>query len=156
VITLGIITVIASGGGGGGTDDNDNNTTLTYKVTYNANSANSGAFPADSTGYKQGDTVTVLGNTGSLAKIGYYFTGWNTAADGTGTSYSQGQTFIMGSVNVLLYAKWEENSWTTKTSMPTARAELGVAMVNDKIYAIGGISGSTLSTVEEYNPLTDL
>jgi hypothetical protein len=29
VITLGIITVIASGGGGGGTDDNDNNTTLT-------------------------------------------------------------------------------------------------------------------------------
>jgi uncharacterized repeat protein (TIGR02543 family) len=158
VITLGIITIIASGGGGGGTDDNDdnNNTTLTYKVTYNANSANSGAVPADSTSYEQGDAVTVLGNTGNLAKIGYYFTGWNTTADGTGTSYSQGQTFTMGSVNVILYAKWEETSWTTKTSMPTARAELGVASVNDKIYAIGGISGSTLSTIEEYDPLTDL
>jgi hypothetical protein len=43
----------------------------------------------------------------------------------------------------------------TLSPLPTARAELGVATVNGKIYAIGGISGSTLSTVEEYNPLTN-
>jgi N-acetylneuraminic acid mutarotase len=34
------------------------------------------------------------------------------------------------------------DSWTTKTSMPTARAQLGVAVVNGKIYAIGGENNS--------------
>ena len=37
-----------------------------------------------------GATVTVLGNTGSLVKTGYTFTGWNTAANGSGTSYTAG------------------------------------------------------------------
>ena len=32
--------------------------------------------------YLAGATVTVLGNTGSLVKTGYTFTGWNTAANG--------------------------------------------------------------------------
>src|SRR5262245_60291833 len=46
-------------------------------------------------------------------------------------------------------------TWTTKTPMPTPRTEFGVATVNNKIYAIGGYSGSVLRTVEEYDPLTD-
>lgn len=49
-----------------------------------------------------------------------------------------------------------ENSWTTKKPMPTARGGLGVAVVNGKIYAIGGSNGDTqLSVNEEYNPVTD-
>ena len=49
-----------------------------------------------------------------------------------------------------------ENSWTTKTQMPTARSELGVAVVNGKIYAIGGINADGyLNTNEEYDPATD-
>jgi N-acetylneuraminic acid mutarotase len=49
-----------------------------------------------------------------------------------------------------------ENSWTTKKPMPTARGGLGVAVVNDKIYAIGGVSNDTqLAVNEEYNPVTD-
>ena len=47
------------------------------------------------------------------------------------------------------------DEWTVLSSMPTARSELGVASVNGKIYAIGGISASTLPDVEEYDPLTD-
>jgi N-acetylneuraminic acid mutarotase len=41
--------------------------------------------------------------------------------------------------------------------MPTARGGFGVAVVNGKIYAIGGINGDNepLNTVEEYNPVTD-
>ena len=54
----------------------------------------------------------------------------------------------------------KENSWTTKASMPTARAQLGVAVVNGKIYAIGGgnntAAGPTvLSVNEEYDPATN-
>jgi N-acetylneuraminic acid mutarotase len=49
-----------------------------------------------------------------------------------------------------------ENSWATKTPMPTARGGLGVAVVNGKIYAIGGFDGVTqLAVNEEYNPVTD-
>lgn len=45
--------------------------------------------------------------------------------------------------------------WTSKKPMPTPRTEFGVATVNNKIYAIGGYSGSVLQTVEEYDPTTD-
>jgi hypothetical protein len=49
-----------------------------------------------------------------------------------------------------------ENSWTIKKSMPTARGGLGVAVVNDQIYAIGGSNNDTqLGVTEEYNPVTD-
>ena len=52
------------------------------------------------------------------------------------------------------------DSWTEKAPMPTARGELGVASVNGKIYAIGGLSqndlsGELLGTNEEYDPATN-
>lgn len=82
----------------------------TYTVTYDGNGSTGGTVPVSSTSYKQGDTVTVLGNIGSLVNIQYgislTFQGWNTKANCSGTSYSPGQTFTMGSANVTLYAKW--------------------------------------------------
>jgi N-acetylneuraminic acid mutarotase len=54
-----------------------------------------------------------------------------------------------------------ENSWTTKASMQTARAQLGVAAVNGKIYAIGGGNNSVtggpnvLNVNEEYDAATN-
>ena len=78
----------------------------TYAVTYNGNGSTGGAVPVDANNYQQGATVTVLGNTGSLVKTGYTFSGWNTAANGTGTSYAAAVTFTMGTANVTLYAQW--------------------------------------------------
>jgi N-acetylneuraminic acid mutarotase len=37
----------------------------------------------------------------------------------------------------------ENNSWSMGASMPTARAQLGVAVANDKLYAIGGTHSRT-------------
>ena len=79
-----------------------------YTVIYNGNTNTSGYFPTDkSSPYVVGSTVTVLGNSGSpaLAKSGFTFTGWNTAANGSGTSYSQGNTFVI-TANITLYARW--------------------------------------------------
>ncbi len=46
--------------------------------------------------------------------------------------------------------------WTTKASMPTPRARLGVVAVGNIIYAIGGRSAAGLSpAVEAYDPTTD-
>ena len=78
----------------------------TYTVTYNSNGASSGSAPDDSAAYRNGDTVTVLSNTGSLARSGYTFAGWNTASNGSGTQRAIGSTFTMGSANVTLYAEW--------------------------------------------------
>jgi N-acetylneuraminic acid mutarotase len=50
-------------------------------------------------------------------------------------------------------ASTDENSWITKQPMSTARSGLGVAVVNGKIYAIGGDGGSNVT--EEYNPVTN-
>lgn len=77
----------------------------TFSVTYNGNSNTSGAVPTDSNAYASGATVTVLGNTGSLAKTGSTFNGWNTAANGSGTTYQSGNTFAI-SANTTLYARW--------------------------------------------------
>jgi N-acetylneuraminic acid mutarotase len=51
-----------------------------------------------------------------------------------------------------------EDSWTTLEPMPTARAGLGVAVVDGKIYAIGGDRDGTVGwtgITEMYDPATD-
>jgi N-acetylneuraminic acid mutarotase len=50
----------------------------------------------------------------------------------------------------------EENSWTSKAPMHVARSSLRVAVVNGKIYAIGGgAENGVVGTNEEYDPATD-
>jgi len=49
----------------------------------------------------------------------------------------------------------EEDTWTTKADMPTARGGLSTSVVNGKIYAFGGWRISYLPQVEVYDPLTD-
>ncbi|WP_082053102.1 S-layer homology domain-containing protein [Gordoniibacillus kamchatkensis] len=83
----------------------------TYTVTYNGNGATSGSVPTDSGTYAPGVTVSVYGNTGNLVKTGYTFAGWNTATDGSGTSYAPGTSFTMGTANVTLYAKWNYTNY---------------------------------------------
>jgi len=89
----------------------------TYTVTYNGNGNDGGSVPTDSNNYPTGATVTVLGNTGSLVKTGYTFAGWNTAAGGSGTSYSAGNTFPMGAANVTLYARWTDKNPPTDINL---------------------------------------
>ena len=79
-----------------------------YNVTYFGNTSTSGIPPVDaSSPYTGGTSVTILGNSGSpvLAKTGYQFAGWNTAADGSGTNYVGGNTFTINA-NTTLYAQW--------------------------------------------------
>jgi uncharacterized protein (TIGR02145 family)/uncharacterized repeat protein (TIGR02543 family) len=83
--------------------------TDSFTITYNGNGNTGGTVPIDPAAYVTGATVTVKTNSGTLLKTGATFAGWNTAADGSGTSYAAASTFTMGSANVMLYAKWTQN-----------------------------------------------
>ena len=78
-----------------------------YTLTYSGNGNDTGTAPVDpASPYFEGATVTVLANTGGLAKNGFAFAGWNTTADGTGTTYAPGESFPMPGSAVTLHAVW--------------------------------------------------
>ncbi|TFG60247.1 MAG: hypothetical protein E4H36_12400, partial [Spirochaetales bacterium] len=81
-------------------------------VTYNGNGNTGGTVPADPARYEEGASVTVPDNTGNLTRTGYMFAGWNTQADGGGIAYTAGETFTMGTSDVILYAAWPVISYT--------------------------------------------
>jgi uncharacterized repeat protein (TIGR02543 family) len=82
-------------------------TTSPYLVTYDANGATGGSVPAAPTNYPGGVQVPILGQ-GSITRPGYTFLGWNSASDGTGSSYVSGFTFT--SKTATLYANWAPGS----------------------------------------------
>lgn len=84
----------------------------TYTITYNGNGNTSGDVPIDSNEYFSESIATVANNTGLLSKTGYTFSGWNTNAEGTAVSYDEGDTFSIGSLDIILYAKWSPNDYS--------------------------------------------
>jgi uncharacterized repeat protein (TIGR02543 family) len=85
-----------------------------YTVQYDPNGATGPGGFSNPTGlpapqymspYTATTSITISGNTGSLSKTGFTFSGWNTAADGSGTDYAAGATYN-GGASLILYAKW--------------------------------------------------
>jgi uncharacterized repeat protein (TIGR02543 family) len=80
----------------------------------------------------------VAENTGNLVKFGYTFAGWNTAANGSGTSVPAGSAFP-ASTSTTLYATWTPSSsgltpsFNTNTSNPIG-VLAGTAYVINNVY----------------------
>lgn len=77
---------------------------VTVTLTYDINGGR-GETPGDQTGFVDQD-VTVAEGTG-FEREGATFAGWNTVADGSGTSYPPGALFNLGSAGGLLFAQWK-------------------------------------------------
>jgi uncharacterized repeat protein (TIGR02543 family) len=114
-----------------------------YTVTYDPNGSTSGTAPGVSS-YAAGSTVTVLGNPGSLAKSGSTFSGWNALPNGSGTNYSQGNTFTINA-NTTLHAKW------TLASIPLPPTALSSVGGDEEAY----ILFTQVGTVTNYEYSTD-
>ncbi|NLP48487.1 MAG: InlB B-repeat-containing protein, partial [Clostridiales bacterium] len=89
----------------------------TYTVEYNANNATGGTVPSSHSHTIGGGSNNLASNSGSLARTGYSFAGWNTKADGTGTDYTAGASNVgdlstTPNATVTLYAKWQGNAHT--------------------------------------------
>lgn len=78
----------------------------TYTVTYDANGG-SGTMTDKNSPYAYGAAATVL--TNGFTRSRYTFTGWNTQADGKGTSCKAGDSIDVTG-NIVLYAQWSKNS----------------------------------------------
>lgn len=78
----------------------------TYTVSYSGNGSTSGTAPTDTKQYESGEKATVMAKPSNLARAGYAFEGWNTEADGTGTSYKEGELITIAG-DVTLYAQWK-------------------------------------------------
>jgi len=112
-------------------DNNSGIINLTWKsITFNGNGNTSGSIPSI-INCIQGSTFTAPGNTGGLVKAGYSFTGWNTSANGSGTTYTQGQTFKIGTSGITLYAKWA-SAWTTLIT--ASYGDIGIFMDTNNFY----------------------
>lgn len=73
-------------------------------VTFNSNDGSSQSnYQAVSSG------VSTALSSNSFSRTGYTFSGWNTATNGSGTSYADGAN-ISTSASVTLYAQWSFNS----------------------------------------------
>ena len=116
----------------GGTISNvTSNITLTakwiarYTVSYNGNGHNTGTAPATVT-VDSGGSTTAAANP--FTKTGSTFTGWNTAANGSGTSYAAGATISNITSNITLYAQWQGNPTITfNANKPTGAGSANVA-----------------------------
>lgn len=100
-------------------------------VTFNANG-----------GSGEMDVETVEQNVASklsknvFTRTGYTFDGWNTKADGTGTSYTDEQSVAFGK-DVTLYAKWKANKYTITYLINSDEHINDVSYPVDYIYGIG-------------------
>lgn len=74
----------------------------TYTVTFNGNGSDGGSMANQN--YVTGTTANLTAN--AFTQTGYTFSGWNTSADGLGTSYANSALYTMGTANVTLFAQW--------------------------------------------------
>ena len=75
-------------------------------LAYNANGGNGAPSLVVAT---TDSSVTVSSTVPT--RSGYTFTGWNTAANGSGTAYSSSTTFTMPTSHLTLYAQWTPTSY---------------------------------------------
>jgi uncharacterized repeat protein (TIGR02543 family) len=128
-------------------------------ITYSSNGATSGSAPCDATSFATGDTVTVLGNIGTMTKTGYNFAGWNTQDDGLGITYAPGATFIKGNSDVTLYAIWLDNrlTYTISGSILTVTGLTGASYsLNGAVVIVGGVTAISNNAFANCSRLTSI
>ena len=78
----------------------------TLTINFNGNGSTGGSTASQQ--IAAGSTASLT--TNSFTRTGYVFTGWNTAADGSGTSYADGADYTVttatGDATITLYAQW--------------------------------------------------
>ena len=108
----------------------------TFSVTYSPNGGTGGTTDADIT---SGTQYTVKSDTDvGVTRTGYTFASWNTAANGSGTTYQAGNNLTV-TADVTLYAQWTPLPTFSVTYNPNG----GTGGTTD-----GGITSGTQYTIK--------
>lgn len=115
----------------------EDQTTTNIEITFDSNGGN-GTMNKQSIPYNTSETI----NDNAYTRIGFIFSGWNTASDGSGTSYSN-ESNITLTENITLYAQW--------TAIPVISSVISSIPTSSSTQTYKGatitISGSTLSGI---------
>ena len=121
-------------------------TPIAYTITYAGNSNTGGTVPTNASTYNIGNSVTVAGNPNSLVRTGYSFAGWTDNSSGTGTVYTSGTGYTVGSANITFTAKWSANTYTV-TYNPNGGSGEGSAISDTYTTAGTAITFPTVGTL---------
>jgi uncharacterized repeat protein (TIGR02543 family) len=119
-----------------------------YAISFNTNGAPTGSTPSSGNYTTGGIAYTVPGNTGGLENPGFSFAGWNTRADGTGTTYGPGtaNTSYSGLAALPLFAKWTAGTFPITFDANGALSGIvpidGSYTTGDPAYPIPGNDGN--------------
>ena len=114
------------------------------QITFSGNSNTGGSAPAAVTAIGS-NPATLATNSGNLTRTGYTFAGWNSAADGTGTSYAVGLNTFVATGDVTLYAQWNSTitysrNNATGGAAPAAQTAVGQKPLTLQTNVAGGLS----------------
>ena len=96
-------------------------TAVNHTVTFNANSG-SGSMA------NQVNNIPAALTANAFTRAGYTFSGWNSAANGSGTAYSGGATYDFTLGDITLYAQWAVDNHTV-----TFNANLGSGTMTPQV-----------------------
>ena len=113
-----------------------------YTISYNANGG-SGAPSAQTKWY--GTTLTL--SPTKPTRTGYSFSKWNTAANGSGTSYNSGASYT-ANASATLYAQWTANTYAVTYN---ANGGTGAPANQTKTYGVDLTLSNTAPTRTNYN-----
>jgi len=105
--------------------------------------ANGGSGSMASESFTAGVAQALTSN--AFTRSGYSFTGWNTASDGTGTSYTDGQSVTVGS-GLTLYAQWsptaafKNNDGSTTYSSTSVVAGTSITLPASETLPVGYVA----------------
>ena len=116
----------------------------TYTVTFNANGGAGSMSP------ETASAATALTLNGFTPPVGYQFTGWNTAANGSGVAYANGATYSF-TANIILYAQWliTTNNIVATSGPNGSISPAGTTSVNyggNQTYTFTPASGFTIAS----------
>lgn len=128
----------------GGTISLTNIGKATYTISYKGSTNDAYGYPASQT-KTYGVALTL--STHTPARTGYTFKNWNTAQNGTGTTYAPGANYTTNA-NLTLYSQWTVNTYTVSYN---ANGGTGAPANQTKTYGSTLTLSSTKPTRTNYN-----
>src|ERR1035437_1693205 len=111
-------------------------TVPTYTVTFNGNGSTGGSMANESA------SVATALSANAFTRTGYTFTGWNTAANATGTAYANGASYPF-SASTTLYAQW--TTVPTYTVTFNGNGSTGGSMANESASVATALSANAFT-----------